>query len=194
MSTERLDLDIDESNELQFKVQVEGTEIAPARVRLVCEGEDISYVFKGFGTEEPGIVQFDIPKMTGKLKEGVYQSSVEVLIDNRYFIPSKFEINFKQPIKVTVEHASVPQVKKKETTVSAVPIIVEKRAKQPHVQIQQHENRQQKQKPIKSTTVQVLDEKVKSKLAQRREERIRGTRNNSLDTLFEDFARTTLDK
>jgi len=134
---ETIELNIDESNELLFKVQVEGNDVAPARVRLVCEGEDISYHFNGEGTDEPGIVQFVIPNMTGRIKEGVYSSSVEVLIDNRYFAPVQFDLQFKQPVKVTAESVSVPKKRasrKRDVTVSASPVLVEKSDRRPKVE------------------------------------------------------------
>lgn len=194
MLKESIDLEIDESNELLFKVQVEGTDVSPARVRLVCEGEELSYIFNGAGTEEPGVVQFDIPNMSGKLKEGIYQASVEVLIDNRYFAPAQFEINFKQPVKVTAESVSVPTVRKKKTSeisVSAAPIVVEKRkprvqasstTPQP-IQVERKKNQTQSQRP-------------QGKLAQRRAERLRktGTNHEPLQNLIEDFARDALGK
>lgn len=44
---ETIDLDIEESNELLFKVKVEGADPAPVKVRLVCESGDMAYMFNG---------------------------------------------------------------------------------------------------------------------------------------------------
>lgn len=196
MLKESIDLDIDESNELLFKVQVEGTDVSPARVRLMCEGDDLSYIFNGTGTEEPGVVQFDVPNMTGKLKEGVYQASVEVLIDNRYFAPVQFEINFKQPVKVTAENVSVPTVRKKtasEISVSAVPIVVEKR--KPHVQAFPATPKPIQVEERDRKLHQAKKEYLKGKLARRRAERMKtGTSHEPLQNLIEDFAREALGK
>jgi hypothetical protein len=124
---ETIDLDIEEANELLFKVKVEGVAPSPAKVRLVCEIGEIGYVFQGHATQEEGIVQFLLPVLKGKLQEGLYQSRVEVLIENRYFAPVQFNVNFKQTMKVVAEavRAPVRQAPSK-LTVTASPVVVQK--------------------------------------------------------------------
>jgi hypothetical protein len=117
-------LDMEETNELLFKVKVEGTDVAPARVRMVCEAGDMSYMFHGSGTEDEGVVQFVIPPMQNKIGEGQYQSRIEVLIENRYFSPVQFNIDFKKPVKVMAESLSNTVTKKaNQISVSAEPVI-----------------------------------------------------------------------
>lgn len=124
---ETISLDSEESNELAFKIKVEGAAPAPAKVRLVCESPDVSYLFNGAGTSEDGIVQFIIPRMSNKLAEGIYQARVEVLIENRYFSPITFQIEFKKALKVVAESMKVmPVLVKKEVTVTAQPITIVK--------------------------------------------------------------------
>jgi hypothetical protein len=108
---ETIVLDAEEQNELLFKIKVEGVDQAPAKVRLVCEDGDVSYMFNGHPTSDEGVVQFVLPAMKGKLKEGTYLSKVEVLIENRYFAPVIFNINFKQPVTVVAEVIQTPQRK-----------------------------------------------------------------------------------
>lgn len=100
---EIVDLDMEENNELLFKVKIEGADPAPARVRLVCESGDLAYMFNGRLAGQDGLIQFNLPVMKDKLKEGIYQSRVEVLVDNRYFAPVQFQINFKKAVKVVAE-------------------------------------------------------------------------------------------
>lgn len=110
-ANETIELDISESNELAFKIRVEGIRQAPAKVRLVCENENVSYMFKGRSTGEDGIVKFVLPKMVGKLTEGSHPARVEVLIEDRYFSPVQFNILFKRPFGIVAESAgsrSVP--------------------------------------------------------------------------------------
>lgn len=131
---ETIDVAVDENNELLFRVKVEGIDQAPAKVRLVCEGSDVSFVFNGKTTDEDGLIQFDVPPMTGKLKEGKYVTSVEVLVENRYFTPVQFNMNFKKPVSVVAESVNVVQKKQApEIKVSAAPIIAKKK---PTVQTQ----------------------------------------------------------
>jgi hypothetical protein len=130
---ETIDLDIEESSELLFKVKVEGIDQAPAKVRLVCETGDVDYMFQGHATPDEGVIQFLLPSLKGKLKEGLYLSRVEVLIENRYFAPCTFNINFKQAVKVVAEAIRVPQrrpVPQIKVTASA-PVVVTKPVTKP---------------------------------------------------------------
>lgn len=108
------ELRLDESNELFFKISVFGAERSPDAIRLVCEAGDLSYAFKGKATTEDGIVCFVVPAMKDAIKAGLYEARVEVIVDNHYFVPVKFNADFKQPIKVVAEsvsHATVPTKK-----------------------------------------------------------------------------------
>lgn len=136
--TETIDLDIDESNELAFKIKMEGAASSPAKVRLVCEGEDFSYMFNGYGTGEPEVVQFTLPQMSSKLKEGTYKARVEVLVENRYFAPVQFDINFKKTLSVVAESIVVkPKAVQPEIKVTATPIIAPKAQQVAQIQFEQ---------------------------------------------------------
>lgn len=121
---ETITLDVEESNELAFKIKIEGAN-SPAKVRLVCESPEISYMFSGRGTHEDGVVQFIIPQMKGKIQEGLYSARVEVLVENRYFSPVQFQMNFKKTMKVFAEAIQLTQPTKYEIKVSAAPMIVQ---------------------------------------------------------------------
>lgn len=121
---ETIDLDMEESNELLFKVKVEGADPAPAKVRLVCEQGELAYMFNGRSAGGDGLVQFNLPIMKDKLREGLYLARVEALIENRYFAPVQFQVNFKKAVKVVAEAVNVvPRKAAPEVTVSAVPIV-----------------------------------------------------------------------
>lgn len=129
--TETIDLDIDESNELAFKIKMEGAASSPAKVRLVCEGKDFSYMFNGYGTGEPEVVQFTLPQMSSKIQEGVYGARVEVLVENRYFAPVQFQINFKKTLSVVAESIQVkPKMRHSEIKVTATPVVVSQKPAQ----------------------------------------------------------------
>jgi hypothetical protein len=102
---DKTELRLDESNELFFKISVQGADRRPESIRLVCETGDMSYIFKGKATNEDGIVRFVVPP----LKEGIvqpgelYDARVEVIIDDNYFVPVQFKAQFKQPMKVVGE-------------------------------------------------------------------------------------------
>ena len=126
---ETIELDLEESNDLTFKIKMEGTAMAPAKVRLVCENEDFAYMFNGYGTGEDEVVQFTLPRMDKKLTEGSYNARVEVLVDNRYFAPLQFQINFKKTLSVVAEAIQVvKKAAKPEVTVTATPVTVSRPA------------------------------------------------------------------
>lgn len=126
---ETIDLDIEESNELLFKVKVEGADPAPVKVRLVCESGDMAYMFNGQSVGGDGLIQFNMPALNGKLKEGLYQARIEVFIDNCYFTPVQFQINFKKAVKVVAEAINVASRKATpEVKVSAVSVVRPKSA------------------------------------------------------------------
>lgn len=129
---ETIELDIDEENELLFKIHVEGAD-QPAKVRLVCETSDVSFMFYGSPTEQDGVVQFLIPELKNKTKEKLMESKIEVLIGNKYFVPVEFNIDLKQKTKVFAESA-VPTIRNNKpktpvVTVAASPIIATPRSK-----------------------------------------------------------------
>jgi hypothetical protein len=75
------------------------------------------------------VVQFLLPVLKDKIKEGLYQSRVEVLIENRYFAPVNFNIQFKKAVKVVAEAVQVPQRRPvPQVSVTAAPIVVKKPA------------------------------------------------------------------
>ncbi len=62
-------------------------------------------------------VSIVIPPLKGMLKEGSYDSYLEVLVDDRVFIPLEMKINFEQSVKVMAE--TVSRKKRKPVTASA---------------------------------------------------------------------------
>jgi hypothetical protein len=115
---------LDESNELLFKIQIEGTNNNPSNIRLVCENEDnnIDYVFKGKNTQENNVISFILPELNNILKEGVYKSHVEVIVDNRYFVPAIFNLECKKPVKITAENIQKRNINNNSTQVKISPI------------------------------------------------------------------------
>ena len=116
---ETVTLDLEESNDLTFKIKMEGTAMSPAKVRLVCENDDFAYMFNGYGTGEDEVVQFTMPRMDKKITEGTYNARVEVLVDNRYFAPLQFQINFKKTLSVFAESIQVVRKPSSDVTVTA---------------------------------------------------------------------------
>ena len=152
---ETIDLDVEQSNELLFKIKVEGVEQVPVKVRLVCETEDLSYMFNGTPTTDD-VVQFVLPILKDKLKEGMYTARVEVLVENRYFAPIEFNINFKKPVKVVAESIQVVQRKAPtQVTVTASQIVVKKAPPPPVPVVRRVVEEQAPPPPVRKVVVPV---------------------------------------
>lgn len=131
-----IELDLEEASDLMFRVRVEGADNSPAKVRLVCESQHIAFMFNATGTNEPDVVQFNLPAMNNKLQEGTYSARIEVLVENRYFSPVAFNIAFKKAMKVVAESIVVkPKTKPADISVSVAPILVKKPEAQPTINV-----------------------------------------------------------
>lgn len=113
---EKIDLDLDNENEMTFNVIIEGTRPGEPLCRLMIENDDMSFSMQGdfLPNSEVSIV---VPPLKGILKEGTYDSYLEVLVDDRVFIPLEMEINFEQTVKVMAE--TVKRKKRKVLKASA---------------------------------------------------------------------------
>ena len=97
--SEDINLTLDNENEIVFKVNVEGTGPASASCRLVIESDGVSYGFEGTMNKDEATVT--IPPLKRMLAEGTYQADLEVLIDDRIFVPLRMQANFRESIKVS---------------------------------------------------------------------------------------------
>ena len=109
-----IDLDLDNENEMTFNVVIEGTRPGEPLCRLMIENEDMSFSMQGdfLPNNEVAII---VPPLKGILREGSYDSYLEVLVDDRVFIPLEMKINFEESVKVIAETVS----RKKRTPVKA---------------------------------------------------------------------------
>lgn len=112
-----ISLYLDQDNELLFNVSIEGSKPGLPKYRLVLEGKDCSYAFAG-QQAAPGEVTFAIPSMKNVLKEGRYHTNLEVMVDDRFFVPLQFSTELTESIKVVAEAAYKPAVKKATVTAS----------------------------------------------------------------------------
>ena len=113
---EKIDLDLDNENEMTFNVIIEGTRPGEPLCRLMIENDDMSFSMQGDFLEN-NEVSIVVPPLKGILKEGSYDSYLEVLVDDRVFIPLEMEINFEQTVKVMAE--TVKRKKRKVLKASA---------------------------------------------------------------------------
>jgi hypothetical protein len=114
-----ISLYLDQDNELKFNVAIEGSKPGTPKYRLMLEGKDFSYSFRGQQASS-GEVSFMIPALKNVLKEGSYKADLEVVIDDRHFTPLTFDAMFETSVKVTAESISRPTQKKVGVTASIV--------------------------------------------------------------------------
>lgn len=111
---EQITLELDEAFSLELNVSVNGTNKGPSVVRLCLESGDCSFVFNGKKSlSEANDYKFDIPAMLKHdVAAGTYEAKVEVIVENRYFVPAKFELKFEEAVRVVVSESAKPKVKK----------------------------------------------------------------------------------
>lgn len=99
----KIALNLDEANQLLFKMNIKGTNKSPSTVRLVFEGQEFAYSVAGTPADDEDVYKFDVPALHSKLDEGFYPTKVEVIVDGRYFTPVEFSTEFKRPMQVQAE-------------------------------------------------------------------------------------------
>jgi len=100
-----IDLSLDNSNEITFQVNIEGSSPAYPSCRFLIEGHEMSFAFPG-EIEKDGTVNVTVPPLEKILREGSYNSGLEVIVDDRVFVPLELEVNFEKSVRVTAEAVS----------------------------------------------------------------------------------------
>ena len=119
-----IDLLLDEENELAFQLNIEGTQPGQAVCRLAVDSPDIGLLFEGRGLRN-GEISVILPPLSHVLKEGTYDMTLEVIVDDKFFTPLTVKGNFEKSVSVTAE-AVVRSTPRKKTTVTAKPIVENK--------------------------------------------------------------------
>lgn len=118
MST--IDLMIDEENELTFQVQIEGTRPGTAKCRLMLESNSMMLAFEGQSSGDE--VSVTLPPLDHIIKEGTYDMTLEVVVDDRFFEPLKLQGAFEKRLRVTAEAVTVRSKPKVRTSASLVEV------------------------------------------------------------------------
>jgi hypothetical protein len=108
---------IDEENELIFQLNVEGNAPGTAQCRLKLANKDMNLLFEA-NSHEKGEVSVILPPLGHVLREGEYDMTLEVVVDDKFFEPLKIVGNFEKSVKVTAE-AVVRKPRRKSTSVTA---------------------------------------------------------------------------
>lgn len=104
MTVSKLNLNLNEENELAFKISIDGSsdiETIKPKFRLIVSEQD-----NGWGMIYPAVQGDDgnvIVRLSNTekfLEETNYRGKLEVILGNRYFIPAEVDIEFIRPLKV----------------------------------------------------------------------------------------------
>ena len=113
----KIDLLLDEENELTFQINIEGNSPGTAKCRLRLENKDLGLLFEG-DSQKAGEVSVVLPPLSHILREGDYDMILEVVVDDKFFEPLSLTGSFEKSIKVTAE-AVVRKPRRKQTRVTA---------------------------------------------------------------------------
>jgi len=97
-----IDLDLDNENELVFKLSVEGTRAASVKSRFLIESRGFSLFFPAKATSRDEVSVF-VPPLQNMLEEGEYDASLEVIVDGKVFTPMTLSTSFKKSVSVVAE-------------------------------------------------------------------------------------------
>jgi len=108
-------------------VKIEGSRPGNASIRYLLESDDMTYCFKGHAVDG-GEISVIVPPLKNMLKEGIYNTSLEVIVDDRIFTPLKFAAKFEKSVSVQAESVKVPRKRKVDATAT---LITESNVKKP---------------------------------------------------------------
>ena len=117
-----IDLSLDNNNEITFQVNIEGSSPALPSCRFLIEGHEMSFAFPG-EIEKDGTVNVSVPPLEKVLREGSYKSGLEVIVDDRVFVPLEVEVNFE---KSTKESKNLPNREEVPRTLARFPSTLSK--------------------------------------------------------------------
>lgn len=105
MTVPKLSLNLNEENELAFKISIEGSssDIGATKPKfrlLVSESENGHGMVYPAEQGEDGSVIVRLPSTETFLEETNYRGKLEVILGNHYFVPTEVDIEFIRPLKV----------------------------------------------------------------------------------------------
>lgn len=102
-------ISLDDETRLDFDMQVSGTNQKASASKLVVTTEDFEIGFKCQPTATGLTVT--IPKLKGIAKSGLYEARLEIIIDDKVFVPLTETIEFMPLIECDVVNTKTEKVK-----------------------------------------------------------------------------------
>ena len=156
-------LSLDRENILEFNVDIQGyantsTTKAP-KVRMILEQKNMGFCM--VATKEDKTYSVVIPEMKNIMESGVCDARMEVIIDNKYFVPWESKIEFDREVKVEAAPI-IREEQEPDLSVQVKPIIKEEPKPEPVKPVVKEETAP---KPKKKATLQlIVDNKPKRKI------------------------------
>lgn len=104
-----------EETRLIFDVNVSGTKEDVSQYRFVIESENYSIVCKGVPTKDG--IEVQVPKLKHLLDEGVYKTSLEIIIGDKIFTPLTEVLEVLPNVELRVENKTPEEPAKEEIKV-----------------------------------------------------------------------------
>ena len=122
---DNMKLSLDRENVLEFNVDIQGyantSTTNPPQVRLFLEQKNIGFCM--FAKKYNKTYSVVIPEMKNVIEAGVCDARMEVIIDNKYFVPWESQIEFDKEVKV--EATPIIKSESESLSVQAQPVIKE---------------------------------------------------------------------
>jgi len=169
-------LSLDRENILEFNVDIQGyantsTTKAP-KVRMILEQKNMGFCM--VATKEDKTYSVVIPEMKNIMESGICDARMEVIIDNKYFVPWESQIEFDKEVKV--EASPIIKSEPEVMSVQAQPVIKEEPEPEPQKPVVKEEA---PPKPKKKATLQlIVDNKPKRKIKKE---------NTNIDSIIDDL-------
>lgn len=154
------------SHELTFDLNISGSKDEPSDIRFVIEsqidpstGDSVQDVFSIIcrAVRSPDGVKITIPRLLNLFRSGSYKSRLEVVLEDRLFVPLSEEIYIMEPTKVELKEP-VKETKTKAPDISvSISNIVSEIVKTKEIESKEQENNPvpkkivEKSKPVDKT-------------------------------------------
>jgi hypothetical protein len=123
-------LKLDESTKLEFGVSITGTNDIP-KTRFVIEGTNFSVSYPCKQTSEG--VEVEISELRNVLPSGTYPVRLEVVIENKIYIPFKDSITFEPFVEIQTKPMAVNSVVKESIKIGQVTVKKQEETNTTHI-------------------------------------------------------------
>ena len=160
---EDMKLSLDRENVLEFNVDIQGyantSTTNPPQVRLFLEQKNIGFCMPA--KKDNKTYSVVIPEMKNIIESGPCDARMEVIIDNKYFVPWESKIEFDREVKVEAAPV-IREESKPNVSVQVKPVIKEAPKPEPAKPVVKEEA---PPKPKKKAPLQlIVDNKPKKKI------------------------------